>query len=107
VTVQHVDGGWLIKTVGGYRVLVKSLLGCARIVCQHVDDPPNTPTAYWCYYGPARVTAAMLAAQAWDGRLGTAPAGAQRSYDGRTQLVSDDVDADPNREHIDQDWTGP
>jgi len=82
---QRIDGGWLVKTVGAYDIQVIKLSSCARVVAQHHDDPPRTPSAYWCYYGPAKTTAAILAALAWDGALDTEPAGASRSFDDRSR----------------------
>ena len=84
--LERIDGGWLVKRVGDYEVQLVEMFSCARIIAQHVDDPPRTPSAYWCYYGPSRLVAATLAARAWDGSLESAPAGAQRSYDARRRL---------------------
>ena len=81
-----IPGGWLIKTVGPYDIQVRVLMSCARIVAQHQDDPPDTPSAYWCYYGATKTASAVLAAQAWDGRPDTVPAGSQRAYDGRQRV---------------------
>jgi len=62
-----------IKVVGEYAIDVVPTGRGARITWQPTWAPPRSAYRAWCYYGS--VTAAVLAAQAWDGLEGSEPAG--------------------------------
>lgn len=75
-----------VKTVGKYHIEVISMAYNWRVHTIRVDGHPlEWSVRFWCYQGrgAASFTAAVLAAQAWDGADDTEPVGWIKSWDGR------------------------
>jgi hypothetical protein len=83
ITAEPIEGGWRVKATDEHYIDVVEMSSCARITEQIKDFPRLTWRRYWCYYGPARVAAAVLAANAWDAGDDTEPVGWGASWDGR------------------------
>jgi hypothetical protein len=74
--LEHIDGGWRVKTAGTHYLDVMRQIWNWRLVTTPLDDPLGYDRG-WCYAGtgPASFLAAVLAAMAWDGADGTEPEG--------------------------------
>jgi hypothetical protein len=74
--LEPIEGGWRIKRAGPFYVDVLVMLFNYRIAATPVEFP-LVYDRFWCYAGktPAVLTAALLAAAAWNPNDGSEPAG--------------------------------